>query len=194
MKKSTAARPHERRDLRPNAGGLTNKELSALLKASADASDVEEALEYAQRAADLSPDDPEVQGSVQAGVFGKLRRDSYVAFVAETGRHYVVTFRNSRPVVIPKGRRALDAFPEAERTEGERALGMIAWVILGIIPAGLGAMLLSPLVASRALDVLIHQRRDPIERRRAWVVIALCAVLGCVGMVFSLLLAIHLVR
>jgi peptidoglycan biosynthesis protein MviN/MurJ (putative lipid II flippase) len=71
---------------------------------------------------------------------------------------------------------------------------MLWWLVLGLLPAGIGAMLLSPLVVSRGIDVLFRRGAAGRERRRAWVAILMAGLLGLIGMVFSLLLAIHLVR
>ncbi len=83
---------------------LSQEDVEALIRNSRKAQNPQVALEYAQRAVDALPDDPKVQESVQRSVFSRLNQDAFVAFLAETDKHYVITFRNSRPVVIPKVR------------------------------------------------------------------------------------------
>jgi hypothetical protein len=167
-------------------------EIQALLEASRAAKDPEVALEYAQRAADASPDDPKVLKSVQAVVFDKLDEDAYIAFLAETDKHYVITFRNSRPLVVPKARAEPDVFPRERQSPGDHALTSIWWLLLGLVPAGIGAMILSPLAMSRGIEVLAHRHQKPRDKKLAWVTILLAGLLGCLGMVFSLLLVLHL--
>lgn len=169
------------------------KEIDALLKACSAAPDNDTALEYAQRAADALPDDPQVQESVQRSVFARLNQDAFVAFLAETHKHYVITFRNSRPVVIPKSRTQPEIFPVVKHTEGERSVGMLWWLILGLIPAGIGTLILSPLVMGHALEVILRPGLDAREKRLAWVAVFLTVVLGLLGMFFALLLVLHLI-
>lgn len=172
----------------------TLEDVEKLLKASRTAQDPQIALEYAQRAADALPDDPQVQESVQRSVFSSLGQDAFVAFLAETDKHYVITFRNSRPVVIPKARTQPEIFPTARETAGERALGMFWWLLLGLLPAGIGALILSPLTAGRAIDILGRKDMDAREKRLAWVAVFLAGLLGLLGMIFTLLLILHLVE
>src|SRR5690349_58341 len=116
---------------------LDPENVEALIQVSRATKNPMVALEYAQRAADVLPDHPEVQESVQRSVFSRLDHDAFVAFVAESDKHYVIRFRNSRPIVVPKARLHQELFPSLKRPEGERVLGMIWWVILGLVPAGI---------------------------------------------------------
>ena len=109
----------------------------------------------------------------------QLKRDPFVAFLAETDKHYVITFRNSRPIVIPKARTNRELFPPIQRTEGERVLGMVWWVALGLVPAGIGAIILSPWVVRRALRVINYRPAEPRDRRLGWLALFLAAGLGC---------------
>ncbi len=168
-------------------------EVERLLELSRQAPDSRTALEYAERAVDLSPDDPRVQESVQRSVLARLHEDAFVAFVAETDRTYVVNFRNSRPIVIPKARTEPEPFPAAPRTEGEHVLGMIWWMLLGLLPAGIGALILSPIVVPRALRILMQHDASAREQRLAWVALNLASGLGLLGAFFTLLLVLHLV-
>jgi len=171
----------------------TRAEVENLLKASSEAPDHDTAVEYAQRAADAMPDGPQVQESVQHTVFTRLNQDAFVAFMAETGKHYVVTFRNSRPVVVPKARTQPEVFPSPKRTEGERVMGRLWWVLLGLVPVGIGALVLSPFMAGHAIDVLWRGGVASREKRLAWVAIFLAGIFGFLGMVFTLLLVLHLI-
>ena len=154
--------------------------------------DPEEALDFAQRAVRMQPTDPRVQASLLRVVEEQLKRDPFVAFLAETDDHYVITFRHSRPIVVPKTRANREVFPPIQRAAGERVLGMVWWIILGLVPVGIGAIILSPLVVHRALGVINHPNAAPRDQRLAWVALLLAALLGCIGDLFALLLVIHL--
>ncbi len=166
-------------------------DIEHLLEASHESPDPDAALEYSQRAAGLSPDDPAVQEHLQTVVFDKLKDDAYVAFLAETDKHYVVSFRGSRPLVVPKARAAVEPFPYREQSEGERTFGLLRWVMLGLIPVGIGALILSPLVIGRALGVLCHRRASARDKKLAWLAILVAGLAGGLGMIFSLALALH---
>jgi hypothetical protein len=171
----------------------TPQDIQALLNASRSAQDPHTALEYAQRAVDALPDDPQVQESVQRSIFSTLKQDAFVAFLAETEKHYVITFRNSRPVVVPKARTQPEVFPDRKQTDGERAQSMLWWVVLGLLPVGIGTLILSPLTIGHAIDVLWRGGTDSREKRLALVSMVLAGILGLFGMLFTLLLVLHLI-
>lgn len=171
-------------DTRPNPVELW-------LQKSRQADDPQDALEYAQRAVDLRPHDPRVLEGLQQSVLERLRQDAFVAFVAETEQTYVITFRNSRPIVVPKTRTPPEVFPPEARTAGERVFGRVGWIVLGLIPVGVGALFLSPLVMRQAAEVLLRPHESARERRLAWLTLFLASGLGLLGAFFTLLLALH---
>ncbi len=175
-----------------NDNGDSRERLEALLHEARTARDGDTALEYVQRAVDLRPDDPRVQSSVQLNVFRKLSSDAFLEFLAETGNRYVVTFRNSRPFAVPKAWNQPEPYPPTHRTEAERALRMMWWMILGLIPAGLGAIILSPVAIRHALRALRRDYRDPVQHRMAWMALVVALALGLVGVFFAGLLLLHI--
>ena len=149
-------------------------------------------MEEVERGWDLSPDDPHVQESLQFHMFEILESDAFLAFLAETDKHYMITFRNSRPFAVPKGHELREIFPPPRYSDGRRALGLIWWMLLGLIPAGLGAVILTPITVRRAMKVLDHNHRNMQERRMAWIALILAAGLGLLGLFLTGLLVIHL--
>lgn len=170
-------------------------EIDHLIKTSLEAQDHHTRLEYAQRAADALPDDPQVQESVQRSVFATLNQDAFVAFLTETDKHYMITFRNPRPIMVPKARMKPEIFPKRKGTDGERAQGMLWWMLLGLLPVGIGALILSPLTMGHAIDILLRKDTNslPREKRLAWVSIFLAGMFGILGMFFTLLFILHLI-
>jgi len=156
------------------------------------ARDPHTALDYAQRAIDAQPDDPRVQASIQRGVLGHLGQDAFVGYMAETDRAYVITFRNSRPVMVPKARAQPEEYPPAHPSRNQRLWKLVGLMLLGLIPAGLGALALGPLVVSRAAAVVADGRADPREQRSAWLAMVVGAGVGLLGAVLALLLLLHI--
>ncbi len=150
------------------------------------------AMESAQRAARLQPDDPGVQQGLQQVLGERTKYDPFVGFVAETDKHYVVTLRTPRPIIVPKARVRPETFPPPRPSQGERVLGMVWWLLLGLVPAGVGTMILSPFVILRALRVLVDGRMSPRDRWMAWLAIILAAGLDVLGTLFGLILLFHL--
>ena len=179
-------------DLQSASDEQIGQYIAGLIEASRGSDSPDAALEYSQRAADLSPDDPDVQEHLQALVFDRLRQDPSVSFLAETPKHYIVSFRGSRPLMVPKARSATASTLERPRTEAERTFGLLRWMIIGLIPAGIGALILSPLAIGRAVGVLAHGTASRRDRRLAWLTIGVAAVAGLLGMIFSLALALHI--
>ncbi|MGZ6317305.1 MAG: hypothetical protein ACXWNQ_08605 [Anaerolineales bacterium] len=183
--------PSKRRADQRAEDGSNRVALEMLLHQARTAPDSDAALEYVQQAVDMLPDDPRVQASAQLRVFEKLNRDAFLAFLAETDKQYVIKFRNSRPFSVPKARGPQELYPPVKRNDGERALGMMWWLILGLIPAGLGAVILSPFVVGRAIAALQHNSADGREQRMAWTAILLALTLGFLGLLCTALLTIH---
>ncbi len=168
-------------------------ELDDWLQQSEQAADTYTALEYAQRAVGEHPDDPRVHQSIQRHVLTTLNQDAFVAFLAETDQNYVISFRHSRPVMVPKVRSKAEVFPTSDRTPGEKALGQVWWVVLGLVPLGLGALILAPMVLQSGWRALNARQADGREQRLGWLTIFLTLNLAGLGAFFTLLLILHLI-
>lgn len=149
------------------------------------------ALEYAQRAAEVLPDDPGVRQLLQNCIFEILENDAFLGFVSETTGHYVISFRNSRPIIVPKSRNQPEVFPPPKTPDGEGVLRSIWWLLLGLVPAGVGALILSPIVMQRALKVMDRPDVGLPQRRMAWLAFLLASGFGLLGLLFASLLVIH---
>ncbi len=155
------------------------------------APDPRTALESIERAVDLNPDNPRVQAGLRYILFSRLKDDPFVEFLAETDKNYVVTLRNSRPVVIPKARAEEEVYPPPRLTEVQRAAGLVGWMALGIVPAGLGAFVLAPVAISRAFKLLRARGLSAREQRTALVTLILACGIGLIGEVLFGLLLLH---
>ncbi len=185
-------------DTKPSRKGTGNpsndvdrQQLETLLRQARTAGDSDQALQYLERAVAMVPDDPRVQSTVQLSLFDRLSSDAFVAYLAETDRRYVVAFRNARTFTVPKARNEPEQYPPARRTEAERAMRMMWWMILGLIPAGLVTIILSPLAISHGIRALQRESKDPQQHRMAWAAIITALLLGLLGVFFAALLLLH---
>ncbi len=183
-------RPSRRRTGNP-ADDVDRLQLDALLRQARTARDSDQALQYLERAVAMVPDDPRVQSTVQLSLFDRLSSDAFLAYLAETDKRYVIAFRNARTFTVPKARNEPEQYPPARRTEAERAMRMMWWMILGLIPAGLVTIVLSPLAIGHGIRALQREGRNPQQHRMAWAAILIALGLGMLGVFFAALLLLH---
>ncbi len=183
--------PNRRVVPNPPTGGADRKQLDLLLREARTANSPDQALQYLERAVAMVPDDPRVQSTVQLGLFDKLGSDAFLAYLAETDRRYVIAFRDARTFTVPKARNEPEQYPPKRRTEAERAMRMMWWMLLGLIPAGLGAIVLSPMAIRQGVRALQRDGKDPQQHRLAWAAIIASFILGALGIIFGALLLLH---
>ncbi len=184
--------PSRRRQTDDPSDWAGRAQVETLLHKARTAPDSDQALAYVQRAVDLVPDDPRVQSTVQLNLFDKLSSDAFLAYLAETDRRYVISFRDSRPISVPKARNDPEPYPPKHRTEAERAMRMMWWMIIGLAPAGLVTIILSPLALRHGIRSLRRESQDPEQHRLAWTAIFMALILGALGVFFSALLLLHM--
>lgn len=163
----------------------------AWLRLSDTESDARAALEDIQRAIDLKPDDPSVQAALERVLSVRLRTDPFVEFLAETDQNYVVTLRNSRPIVVPKSRNQTAPYPPPRLSEAERAARWVGLMALGLVPAGIGAFVLAFFVIPRMLELVRARGLAPREHRVATVALVQASGITLVGVVLLSLLLLH---
>ncbi len=183
--------PSRRRQANPSQDGADRNQLNMLLREARTASNPDQALQYLERAVALVPDDPRVQSTVQLGLFDKLGSDAFLAYLAEADRRYVVAFRDARTFSVPKARNDPEQYPPAHRTEAERAMRMMWLLLLGLIPAGIGTLILSPVAIRHGIRALQQNSNDPQQHRLAWAAIVTSFVLGVLAIFFGALLLLH---
>ncbi len=179
------------RELARQAAASDPQNAQAWLRLSYIESDPRLALEDIQRAVDLKPDDPAVQEGLRNILTYRLNDDPFVEFLAETDKNYVVTLRNSRPVIIPKTRAHAEPYPPPSRSEAERVAHLVGLMALGLIPAGLGAFVLAPVAIQRTLKLLRTRGIPARDQRVALVSLALASGIGLAGEILFGLLLLH---
>ncbi|MCL4490267.1 MAG: hypothetical protein M1570_19360 [Chloroflexi bacterium] len=164
--------------------------VQAWLRLSDTEPDARAALEDIEHAVDLKPDDPAVQAALLHVLSARLKNDPFVEFVAETDQNYIVSLRHSRPIVVPKSRSQPAPYPPIKLSEAERVARWVGLMALGLIPAGIGALVLAFLVIPHAWGVA---RGPGLERDRrvATVALALASGIALIGAGLFGLLLLH---
>lgn len=121
-----------------------------------------------------------------------LRKDAFLAYQNETNEHYVVSTIVDVPFVHPKDRAMPDIFPRLEQPPSQKAINLMGWSLIGLIPAGLGTLVCGPLAIFAAIKLLL-QKNSLSDRRRAWVVLGTVIVLWLSALLFLMILILHLV-
>jgi predicted cobalt transporter CbtA len=70
---------------------------------------------------------------------------------------------------------------------------LVGLMLLGLIPAGLGALALSPLAVTRAAGIAADPQADPRERRSAWLALVAGTGVGLLGALLALVLLLHII-
>jgi hypothetical protein len=121
-----------------------------------------------------------------------LRKDAFLAYQGETDIIYKIRTLAEFQFIHPKDRAMAKQFPPQNAPPARSAINWLGWSVVGLIPAGLGTLIMAPL-AMIAATQLLRQPAESIDRRRAWIVIGGAIVLWLIALVFIFILTLHLV-
>ena len=121
-----------------------------------------------------------------------LHKDAFLAYQGETDVIYKICTLSEFQFIHPKDRAMAELFPPQNFSPARTAIHWLGWAVVGLIPAGLGTLIIAPLAVIAAVK-LLRQPVELIDRRRAWVVIGGSIVLWLIALVFIFILALHLV-
>jgi disulfide bond formation protein DsbB len=139
-----------------------------------------------------NPQDAAARQALYETMQQMLRKDAFLAYQNETNDHYTVSTIADFQFVHPKDRAIPDIFPRREQAPSQKAINWLGWSLVGLIPAGLGTLVCTPLAIFAAIKVLL-QKNSVSDRRRAWVVLGSVIVLWLIALVFLIILILHLV-
>lgn len=161
-----------------------------LLRASAADSRAEK-LMCLSMALDLVPGHPVAQREMYRTLSAYLRQDAFLAYGSEDEHLYFVRTADGLPLAVPKQRAAPTPYPPPQPSPLQPAVRRLRWALLGLLPAGLGALVCAPLAAH---TVLRARRLDlkPKERRRSSILLAAAFCLWAVALLWAVLLFLHL--
>jgi hypothetical protein len=94
---------------------------------------------------------------------------------------------------VPKGRAVVETFPPTTQKPLAPAFGWLRWTVIGLLPAGLGALFLAPITAARTLLIYFNTPLSQHDQLRVYVILFLTAVLWMAAFFLSLLFVLHLI-
>lgn len=120
-----------------------------------------------------------------------LERDPFLAYLEETDDLYRVRNHADLILTIPKDRAVPERFPPRRPALIQSTYRRLVWATVGLILSGIGALVLAPLAAWRALQAL-GRPLSRADRARARIAFFLAALLFVLGLLLSSLFWLHL--
>jgi hypothetical protein len=153
---------------------------------------LEESVSTLTQALESNPENVAARQKLYETMQQLLRKDAFLAYQGETDVLYEICTLEEHKFVHPKDRARVETFPPQNTPPARTAINWLGWSVVGLIPSGLGTLVIAPL-AIIAATKLLGQQVELIDRRRAWVVIGVAIVLWLIALVFFFILILHLV-
>jgi hypothetical protein len=152
---------------------------------------IEEKLFCLSRLHTLNPYYPAAQRKTYSILREMLREEPFLAYLDETDNLYQVRNGPALAVTLPKYRAVPEVFPPKKPGPLAGSYRLLLWALIGLIPAGLGALVLAPLAALSALKAF-RSTRTRKDSFRAAVVIGVAAMLWMMAIPMAILFFLHL--
>jgi hypothetical protein len=153
---------------------------------------IEEAVACLNQANALAPSDPDVQQATHQIIRALLEQNPHLDYLDETSERYQVRSSERMALIVPKERSIPEPYPAAKPALVRWAQRFLWLALLGLLPAGLGAMLFAPLAAFSALGLnLTPMTRS--SRILSLVLILLSSGLWLCGLLLGVILLMHLI-
>ena len=153
---------------------------------------LEESVTELNQVLELHPEDTTARQTLYETMQKILRKDAFLAYEGETDVIYKVSTLEEFQFIHPKDRATFEFFPPQNNPPARPAIHWLGWAVVGLIPAGLGTLILSPLAVIAAIQ-LLRQPVALIDRRRAWIVMIGAFILWLIALVLFFILFLHLV-
>jgi len=170
---------------------ITNKQSSSLNFANPSET-LEESVTALNQVLELNPENIVARQALYETMQQLLRKDAFLAYQSETDVIYKIRTLAEFQFIHPKDRAMAELFPPQSSPPARSAINWLGWSVVGLIPAGLGTLIIAPLAMISAIK-LLRQPVELIDRRRAWIVISGAIVLWLIALVFFFILILHLV-
>lgn len=170
---------------------VTTKPFSSLNLANASET-LEESVTALNQVLEVTPEDAVARQALYETMQQLLRKDAFLAYQGETDFIYKIRTIAEFQFIHPKDRAMAELFPPKNSPPARTAIHWLGWSVVGLIPAGLGTLIIAPLAVTAAVK-LLRQPVDLIDRRRAWIVIYGAIVLWLISLAFFLIFILHLV-
>lgn len=153
---------------------------------------LEESVTALNQMLEQNPENAVARQSLYETMQQLLRKDAFLAYQGETDVIYKVRTLTEFQFIHPKDRAMAELFPPQNSPPARTAIHWLGWSVVGLIPAGLGTLVVAPLAMIAAIK-LLRQPIELIDRRRAWIVIGGAIVLWLIALVLFFILTLHLV-
>ncbi len=120
-----------------------------------------------------------------------LDKDPFLAYLEETEALYRVINKSNQVVVIPKKRTAITPTLAEQPNPLKTSYHLLVIAILGLLLAGVGALIFAPLAVLAALQAR-SSLRSHADHVSFTIVLLLAGLLFAIGLAFGYLFALHL--
>ena len=175
--------------MEPTAAEPSNEE--AWIGRAGTAQDLREEITALNRALELNPANGFARRALHACMQQLLTRDARLAYRGETSTLYQLRTPAQFEFTHPKDREPLDPYPPVQASSADTVYRWLKWSVIGLIPAGVGTILLAPVAIVGAVTRLRHPLGQS-DTRRMWAAIFCGAVLWIAALALVFLLALHL--
>lgn len=139
----------------------------------------------------LNPGNQSARQALAMAMQALLQQDAFLAYVGETSHAYRVRTATNFHFSLPKDRSPVEPFPPGLPPPAQRAFRWLGWSLLGLIPAGLGALVCTPVTMLLALR-LLRRPSSRADRRRALVIATGAAAAWLLAVFLFVLVMAHL--
>lgn len=167
------------------------QDANALVLRAATARTRAEMLAHLSKAVELDPDHPVARQTMYQTLKLQLEEDAFLGYLSEDDRLYQVRTANDTPVTVTKERAVVAPYPPLQPDPFRPALRWLMLVLIGLLPSGLGALVLAP----RALFAVTNLRGSSLSRqdRHRRLIFAMLALgVWFLGILLSILALVHL--
>jgi hypothetical protein len=171
---------------------IAPENLEAWLLCAETAPSIEEAVVYLNQANSLQPQDADAKQKTYQVVQKLLEQDPFLRYLDETIDLYHVRSGKQLSLAVPKGRSVPEPYPARRPARLQRAYRWLWMAFLGLLLAGIGALVFAPLAAASAIGLYI-ETSSKTNRIYSLVVLMLSASLWLFGLLISVILIIHVI-
>jgi hypothetical protein len=166
--------------------------ISAWLLCVETAPSIEEAVDCLNQANSLQPGNLEAHRTTYRIVRALLQSNPQLTYLNETEAHYNVQSSEQISLIVPKDRHVPKIIPADSTTLFGSAYRWLGLAALGLLPAGLGAIVFAPLAGLTAfrLNLLPLSRQNRIH---SLLLIILSGGLWLCGLLLGVILLVHLI-
>jgi len=115
------------------------------------------------------------------------KTDTTLTYLGEDEQFYLLKDGKEEFLRMPKGRAIQESFHQVQVRPLTPVYRILAVAALGLAPAGLGTLLLVPLALAWTTWVILTRSLDKTDRKRAAIILGVCAGLLGVAIPLSLI-------